>query len=312
MSTTRGRGATGFVIVGAVVCLASIGCGGASSSTAGRDGDGPSTAPTGSQEAAPATVGGMPKELVDLVVSLDVGNPGLVDAAGQVVKSGNAEAVKLAGDQLAKVGKRVGRAEWRTEKRGEIESGLRQRGAVPSAADIDLAAVDAQTEAMRPLFDAMGVVGGAAVATFAFAEATDATLPMERRRMAVNVAAKHLPASDPRAAQVSTLQKDLEAKASALTTMQSMDKAPAVMQELAPKLKRCFVDYMKTAPPGAGFKGTLDVTLAADGSVASAKLRQSPPEKLGTCVEDAAKKARFDPPAAGKASLKIPLDFTQQ
>jgi hypothetical protein len=299
------RAAIFCALVSASIC-ATPACGGdaAQKSSAPGPAEGPADA-----SATPSSSGStIPPALIALVVSLDVQNPKLEESARELEQTDHAEAKRLGSEQLVKAAKRVGRSEWRDERRREIESSLRQKGAVSSPAELDLAAIEAQTEAMRPIFAAMESLGGAAVATFALAEASDATLPIERRRMAIQVAARHLPSSDPRAASAATLRKDIDARAkNAASAGDAGEDAARVSRELTPAFKACFDKLMKDVP-NASVKGTLEIAIGSDGAVTSVKLRNAP-ASLATCVEDAARKAKFGPPKAGRASFKLPLEF---
>lgn len=302
----------GLSVALASVLAASLACGGGGANATAPGTDGAATAaPGASAEAPPASTtsaGGVSQKLVALIVSLDVTNPRLEESARELEQTDDAEAKRLGSEQLVKVARQVGRAEWRDERRREIESSVRLKGGVSSPAELDLAAIDAQTEAMRPIFAAMASLGGAAVATFALAEASDATLPIERRRMAIGVATKHLPAGDARAQTAATLQQDIETRArNAATAPGAGEDAARVSRELTPAFKACFDKLMKDVP-NAQVKGTLEITLGGDGAVTSVKLRNAP-DALATCVEDAARKAKFAAPKAGRATVKLPLEF---
>jgi hypothetical protein len=84
--------------------------------------------------------------------------------------------------------------------------------------------------------------------------------------------------------------------------------ARAVQKVMASEARAC----IKTQPDEhKAMKGTLEVVLGADGSVATAR-SEGLPRWMGTCLEAAMKKQRFERPAADQKPFVLPLNIAYQ
>lgn len=244
-------------------------------------------------------------QLIQHLQALTAHNPNLVEAARSVAESHSVEAKRLGSQQLVKAAKPIAQNEWRETQRNDVAVDLRRRGRIATAFDIELAVIDLQTQRLQPLFSAMEVLGGDTSIEFCLAEAQNRSAPVERRRLAVLVLTKHVPASDARAAQIASLREEIERIAS--STGDHADTAQLVAN-LVPHFKRCF-DKALASSPGLSVKGTMEIQVGPDGSVKTAKLRNAPVE-MSACAEAAATKTRFAPPKSGSQSLQFPLNFS--
>jgi hypothetical protein len=86
-----------------------------------------------------------------------------------------------------------------------------------------------------------------------------------------------------------------------------------IRKQIEPGARRCYQRGLQADPTQAG-KVVLTIQIGASGEVDSAVATQSGglSAAVAQCIADVAKRARFDPPAAGGSLLRVPFNFVRQ
>jgi hypothetical protein len=245
-----------------------------------------------------------------LLDGLTASNPDLVTVAAKIAASGDTAVTKRAARTLVSLAESEGSREWREAHKGEF----RAEKASPAALTDDRAferELDAfQIEHITPIYAAMDALGGDVIVDHALRAAGDKTASPERRRLALTVLEHHVDRADSlHAPAVASLETELNKLAQSQRAKVPEEEAAKVVAIITPGVHDCVKQAIQTKP-NLETKGILTLNIAGDGSVSDSTVSDLSPPDLAKCIEDAGRKARFEPTSSGVAfTLRIPMNF---
>jgi len=106
----------------------------------------------------------------------------------KILATGDAAKREAAAASVVVLATVVGGAAWRGSGRRALEAANSASGLSPSAAEFEDQLDTYQLEELETVYRALAALGGEAAADYAFDEATDTSLPLKRRLLAVDLA----------------------------------------------------------------------------------------------------------------------------
>lgn len=247
-----------------------------------------------------------------LFAGLVADNPKLVEVAAAIAHEGDGAARVQAGSKLLSMAAGLESTDFLERHRSEVKAKSQSRGKILSDADLEIELQALQTERLTPVILAMAELGTDPIVDRALDQAGNKTVPIERRKLYVDLLKRDLRADDAaRQARLAPLVADMDRIANAKTTApDQVTDVQAVIVGIQADLRQC-VDKALAKHQNLDVKGFLEIKPAQDGSVAEVRAVDITPPELAQCAEKSAKKARFAPtaPPAKPKTLRLPVNF---
>ncbi len=265
----------------------------------------PSPAANGS--ALPASSTGAPGELsADLQAAVDkIGRSGPVASAVKpIVESKDPLALERATDRLIEHGEFVASEIWIPTQRDFMRRVNRERKVEPTAEEFEAQMLLYQAEEHARVVEAMSEVGGARVVEYAVALTKRTDTHATLWRAAVALLERHAP-NHPELAAIRN------APEGSLTP--SVPGAGATVEGMRPGFLECFKTELAKDAKYQRDNARLTLRLGAKGEITSISTSGTTRPAFIRCLEDVARRAKFDPPGRGVgATVVIPLSFTRE